>query len=310
MADGDDEGCEGDESEVVDRLSPERAFEIVGHETRLAVLDTLNDAEGPLSFGDLRRRVGADDPGGFNYHLRQLTDRFVRGTDEGYRLRPPGRRVVGAVLSGALTKSMAGERVPVEGACTVCEGDLVAEFEGDTVRVLCANCEWVNSEPAVPPAVRDDWPVEAAPAAAGRWLRRKSVSAKLGLCPNCDGRLDRRLALPGEDAAPEWFHGHISAAVRVADCRRCGHWWHAIVEIAILAEPAVVAYHHEHGIDAIETPAWELDWMGHGISSLIGEEPLRVAVPIPLGDETRTFVVDRDVSVVEVRRDDDPGAGT
>ena len=298
MSDGDAEG-----RDVVDQLSPERAFEIVGHETRLAILDALNDAEGALSFGDLRRRVGADDPGGFNYHLRQLTDRFVRASDEGYRLRPPGRRVVGAVLSGAFTQSMAGETVAVDGSCTVCDGSLVAAFEGDGVRVVCADCEWVNSGPAVPPAVIADRPTEDAPAAAGRWLRRKALSSKLGLCPNCDGRLDRRLRLPDDDDAPDWFDGHISAAVRVADCRRCGHWWHAIAEVAILAEPAVVAFHHEHGVDAIETPAWELDWLEHGLASVASEDPLRVAVPVTLEGETKTFVVDRGVSVVDVRAD-------
>jgi hypothetical protein len=298
MSDGEAEG-----TGVVDRLSPERAFEIVGHETRLAILDALNDADGALSFGDLRRRVGADDPGGFNYHLRQLTDRFVRGTDEGYRLRPPGRRVVGAVLSGALTQSMAAETVPVDGRCTVCQGDLAATFEGDGVRVVCTDCEWVNSGPAVPPAVLADWPTAAAPAAAGRWLKRKSLSAKLGLCPNCDGRLDRRLCLPDDDDAPDWFDGHVSAAVHVADCDRCGHWWHAIAEIAILVEPAVVAFHHEHDVDVIQTPAWELDWLEHGLSSVTSDDPLRVAVPVTLDDETRTFVVDRDVSVADVRFD-------
>lgn len=303
MSDGGDR--ERGDGDIVERLPPERAFELVGHETRLGILDALDDAEDPLAFGELRAHVGAADPGGFNYHLRELTDRFVRQTEAGYQLTPSGRRVVGAVLSGAFTKSMDADAVPVDGVCTICEGDLVAEFEGERVRVLCNDCEYVSSAPAVPPAVLEEWPAEAAPAAAGRWLKRKSLSAKLGICPNCDGRLDRRLCLPDDPAAPDWFEGHVSAATRVADCRRCGHWWHAIAEIAILGEPAVVAFHHQHGIDVVETPTWELDWLEHGLATVATEDPLRVAVTVTLEGETRTFTVDRDLSVVDVASESD-----
>lgn len=292
-----DEGNDADA--VVERLTPAEAFDIVGEETRLRVLEVLNDADEALSFGDLRDRVGADDPGGFNYHLQRLTDRFVRDTEEGYRLAPAGRRVVGAILSGAFTKTMDADTVPVDGACTICEGDLEANFDGDHVRVQCAQCEWVNSGPAVPPAILEGWPLDEAPAAAGRWLQRKSLSAKLGVCPNCDGRLDQRLCLPDDPAAPDWFQGFVSVATRVAECRNCGHWWHSVVERAVLVEPAVVAFHHQHGIDVLETPAWELDWPETGLATLVSDDPLRVAVPVTLDDETRTFVVDRSLTVVE-----------
>lgn len=291
--------ADGNGETVVTQLSPADAFDLAGDETRLRIVRELNDADDPLPFGDLRERVGTDDPGRFNYHLQELTEHFVHKTEDGYQLAPPGRRVVGAVLSGVLTKTMDVEPVDVDGNCTVCGETLVASFEETRVRVYCPSCEWVNTEPAVPPAILEGWNHEAAPAAAGRWLLRKSLSAKLRLCPNCDGRLDRRLCLPADSLAPDWFQGYVSPATQVAECRHCGHWWHTIVERAVLVEPAVVAFHHEHDIDVLETPAWALDWIEHDLATVTGDDPLRVAVPITLDAETKTFVVDREVSVVE-----------
>lgn len=294
-----DDGADDSTEDVVTRLSPAEAFDLAGDETRLRIVRELNDADDPLSFGALRDRVGTDDPGRFNYHLQRLADHFVRQVEDGYRLAPPGRRVVGAVLSGVLTKAMDAEPVGVDGNCTLCGGSLVAAFEENNVRVHCPECTWVNTEPAVPPAILAEWDREAAPAAVGRWLNRLSLSAKLRLCPNCDGRLDRRLCRPGEPRAPDWFGGHVSVAVRVATCRHCGHWWHTIVEQAILVEPAVIAFHHDHDVDVLERPAWSLDWVEHDLAVLTGEDSLRVAVPVTLDDETRTFVVDRNCAVVD-----------
>lgn len=288
---------------VVTRLSPSAAFDLAGDETRLGIVRALNAAAEPLTFGELRDRVGADDPGRFNYHLQKLSGHFVQQTAEDeYELAPPGRRVVGAVYAGVLTKAMDVETVDVDGCCTICGNDLVASFEENRVRVHCPTCTWVNSAPAVPPSILEGWDVEDAPAAAGRWLQRKSLSAKLRLCPECDGRLDAALRRPDEPEAPDWFDGFVSVAVRVASCRHCGHWWHSIVERAILVEPAVIAFHQEHGIDTIETPAWALGWIGHDLATLRSEDPLRVAVPVTLGGTTKTFVVDRSVSVVETIR--------
>ena len=49
-----------------DTLSPDDAFTALGNETRVEVLKQLGTAEGPLSFTELRSRLGMDDPGQFN----------------------------------------------------------------------------------------------------------------------------------------------------------------------------------------------------------------------------------------------------
>ncbi|MDX1748259.1 MAG: winged helix-turn-helix domain-containing protein, partial [Halobacteriales archaeon] len=95
-----------EEKDTEDTISPDYAFATLGNETRLQILYVLGDAEDTLSFSDLRKRVGVDDPGQFNYHLNKLKNHhFIRPTDDGYVLREPGRIVLQAVLSGSVTRS-------------------------------------------------------------------------------------------------------------------------------------------------------------------------------------------------------------
>ncbi|WP_438267488.1 DUF7347 domain-containing protein [Haladaptatus halobius] len=54
----------------------------------------LATAEKPLTFSELRERVGIRDTGRFNYHLSKLRERFVRETDDGYDLGHAGERVI------------------------------------------------------------------------------------------------------------------------------------------------------------------------------------------------------------------------
>lgn len=70
------------------------ALETLSNEHRLAILRTLAEADRPLSFSELRKAVGIDDPGQFNYHLTELCERFVRKEDGGYSLGHRSERVV------------------------------------------------------------------------------------------------------------------------------------------------------------------------------------------------------------------------
>lgn len=85
------------------------AFQTLASEVRVAVLCELLRAErgdeGPRSFSDLQEAAGVDSSAGFAYHLRQLSDHFVRQGEEGYVLTPAGRRAARAVVSGTFTGS-------------------------------------------------------------------------------------------------------------------------------------------------------------------------------------------------------------
>lgn len=286
---------------VVERLPPDEAFELVAHETRFRVLETLNGSDGPLAFSELRRRVGVEDPGGFRYHLQKLVGRFVHETDTGYALTVPGRRVVGAVLSGGYTKMLDAEPLPMDGSCSECGGALEARFHEDSIEVVCRNCGFRYTDPKLPAGALDGWSRTEAPMVVARWLKRIHAVAEYGFCPNCDGRLDRTVTLPSDDDAPEWLTGeHLDATV-FYDCRRCGTGWQSILPLVVTTHPAVIGFHYDHGIDLRKTPGWELDWPTVGLATLVDEDPLRIEIPIALDDETRVFTVDSDLDVLDER---------
>jgi hypothetical protein len=101
-------------------LAPDEAFAALGNETRMEILRTLGDADEPLTFSELRDRVGMADSGQFNYHLGKLGEHFVGGTEDGYRLQRAGKRVVEAVLSGAVTGAPVVEPTETDDACLYC----------------------------------------------------------------------------------------------------------------------------------------------------------------------------------------------
>lgn len=88
---------------------PTNALTALGNETRVAILQTLAEADDPLPFSELRQRAGVDDPGRFNYHLSMLREYFVREVDGGYALRHAGSRIVA-------TAGIAGDGPPAGGA--------------------------------------------------------------------------------------------------------------------------------------------------------------------------------------------------
>lgn len=302
----------GDSEEVVvERLPPDEAFELLAHETRFRILETLNDADGALSFSDLRKRVGVRDAGQFNYHLGKVTGRFVSDGEDGYELAPPGRRIVGAVLSGGYTKAIDVDSVEMDATCLACGGPMAAEFRIDGVEIQCQECEFTYTNTTVPAGVLQGLAPEAAPGAVDRWLKRIHAAADYGFCFNCNGQLEQNVRLEGEEDAPDWLEwdgpeeveGDGPDATIEYECQRCGRSWFTSVMFAAAFHPAIVGLHYEHDVDVHETPLWDLDWMTGGASALELRDPVRIDVTVTLDDETAVFTFDEELNVVEERRE-------
>jgi len=283
---------------VTDQTRRHDVFEILGHETRFAILEALGEA-GPLSFTALHDRVPGKDSGRFNYHLGRTVGSFVEERDDGYALTAAGRRVYGAVLAGRFDKHHEEGTVETDAGCTDCGGPLEVRFEPDRVGVVCSTCDAVMTRPTVPPGVFAEWPREAAAEVIARWTTARALTESVGLCPSCSGRVDRRAVLPDEELAPEWFDGETwGAVVVVADCRRCGQSTHAVPEVAVLHHPRVASFHYDRGVDVRTTPFWAIEWLDWGTSDLVSVDPLRIAVPVSLDDVRRIFVFGRDLTLV------------
>lgn len=288
---------------VAERLPPDEAFELVAHETRFRVLETLVGVEDPLAFGDLRERVGVDDPGQFNYHLRKLTGRFVRSDGDGYELAPAGRRVVGAVLSGGYTKALDADPVATDATCLVCGSEMETRFRDDKIEIRCRECDSNYTNTPIPAGIFEGVAPEDAPAVVDRWLKRIHSTADYGFCHNCDGSLTVTVVVEGDEKAPDGLGEDGVEAAVCYECDRCGFDWYSSFPFVATLHPAVVGFHHERGIDVRTTPFWELDWIEMDAAAVETRDPLRVEVSVTLDDETRVFAFDADLNVVEERRE-------
>ncbi|WP_435178275.1 winged helix-turn-helix domain-containing protein [Halorussus sp. AFM4] len=295
-----DAGRDSDEV-VVERLPPDEAFGLLAHETRFRILETLNDADDPLAFSELRERVGVDDPGQFNYHLGKLSGRFVRNGDEGYGLAAPGRRIVGAVLSGGYTKALEADPVEMDSACLVCGNEMATEFRDDGVDIGCTECEFTYTNTPIPPGVLEGVAPDDVPRVVDRWLKRNQSGVNFGFCYNCDGRLDATVVVQEPDDVRESLAEWAPFVSVEYDCDRCGYHVKSSFSSATVLHPAIVDFHYDRGVDVRDTPLWDLDWIGPEAATVASRDPLRVDVSVTLGEETRVFAFDEDVNLVETR---------
>jgi len=293
--DGSASGDAGEEN-IVERLSADAAFGLLGNETRLAILRALSEADEPQTFSTLVDAVGMRDSGQFNYHLDKLLDSFVRKTEDGYALTEAGKHVVGAVLAGRYTKTLAGDPIPMDADCPYCDGSLAGVFDEESVRVACEDCDRTVIGLSVPPGVFEDYPREEWPLVAERWTRRTFETFLRGFCSVCHGPVTRTLELGVDE-----IHDVFDAGAQYT-CERCGGDMNANVEASVISHPAVVAFYHDHGIDVSETPIWEFDWAVQPSATVVSEDPPRVEVPVEHDGDRLFLTLDEDAEVVDERR--------
>lgn len=295
-----------------DAVTPERAFALLGSDLRLALLRALFDADGgPLAFSDLKARVDAADSGRVNYHLGRLEPHFVERTPDGYRLRRPGYRAVRVLRAGALTGDAdldptpldgvavggsSGAARPSDGDCVRCGGRLELRYSDGFAAVVCPDCANWFVRYAFPPGGLDGrTPGEVAAAldAECRSVRRR---ASAGVCPMCGGRADSRLV-----AAPPRRFDHPAHVTY--ECEQCRCRLDSTVGAAVAEHPAVVAFHHDHGRDALAPPLWALPFaFDPNALAVVAESPPRARLSVELdGDELR-LVVDETGAVVGTER--------
>jgi hypothetical protein len=285
---------------------PVEAFETLGHELRLAVVEELAARQRasawqpePVSFADLRAAVGVADSGRFNYHLSELVGSYVEQTSEGYTLTPAGYEVSAAVLAGSHAGSEVG---PVEGRldhdCHICGATLRGHYDDGYLSILCPEDGYLFGN-TVPPAAVAGRDIETVAAVAERDLRRTVEDAVDGVCPECYGDVETTLpadTLPrdtqqteDEDAVPARF-----------DCDRCGLTFSSTNAAGVVLDhPAVVAFYHDHGVDVRERSYVEVE---SATERVISEDPPRTRVELELGDERLALTLDGDAEVLETER--------
>jgi Zn finger protein HypA/HybF involved in hydrogenase expression len=267
------------------------AFALLGDETRVAILEALaGHADDPLSFAQLREAVGVEDSGRFNYHLGKLVGRFVEKREDGYQLTFAGSRVIGAVYEGTYAEGDDIEPVEVDADCQECGAPLELTYADERVRVGCSECENVDSEFGFPPGAVAGRDAEALPAVLTSHMVTMLDRLHAGFCTNCSGPV-----------SPVFGREEDSVTVEFA-CDRCHSSATTSLASVLLTEPAVVAFHYDHGVDVRETLLWSLSWLTDGESEQVSESPLRYAVTGTIDGERLRVVVDDTLEVVETER--------
>ncbi|WP_255197251.1 ArsR/SmtB family transcription factor [Halorarius litoreus] len=281
------------------RLTPAEAFGIVGNETRLTILQVLVDnGERPMTFSDLRKRVGMRDGSQFNYHLKKLEGPFVTKTDGGYEIRHAGVNVIRTIVEGSFTEHPRIAPFETGGACVVCDAPLVAEYDHEMVFIQCSSCEVMHAMGMFPPGGVVGRTGHELLAAFEKWQRHDFALSSNGVCSMCGGRMDAILIRNPEEV-------HIGGLDLVASdflmfglgmkypCTQCDAWDYGTPGMHLLTNPTVVEFHREHGIDLHAVPYWEPEWcISNERTTVVSEEPLRIEVAIRLDDEELRVTLD------------------
>jgi len=280
-------------------LEPAEAFSVIGNETRLAILEALwQAAERPVTFSDLRSRVGMADSAQFNYHLQQLTGQFVRKTGDGYEFRSAGLAVIQAVLSGSLNQDPELDPFPVEGACIDCGAGLQAVYENDAIHVTCPDCGRPHGGWAFPPGGLADRDRAELMDAFNQRVRHLRCLVADGVCPACNGRTEATIARG--DRHPDLDTREVTVAY---ECRRCGYEVVTSVANALLDAAEVVAFYRDHGVDLNAVPFWTLEWcITDRHTAVLSENPWRFRVDVEVDDERLEVVLDDTLAVEAAER--------
>jgi hypothetical protein len=283
---------------TVERRSPEAVFGLLGDESRLRILQALGETpDEPVPFSELHRRSEVDDSGRFNYHLGKLRGTFVRRTDDGYELTYAGRQVIGAMHAGVYTANARVETIPVDGACPVCGGDLVAAYAEETARVDCTECEDFRNDFAFPPGSLDQFDREELPLAFDRWMNHVIGGVIDGFCYTCAGRMEGRLVVDDPDQRMSEVPAHAEYR-----CDRCGSIATTSGGTPLIHHPVVTGFLYDHGFEFGRTPTWRLGDIGLPTGDLLSESPPRMRVRLEHDGEAVVATVEADTSISSVER--------
>lgn len=297
-------------------LTPDDAFAVLGNETRIDILRTLGESDEPLSFSALRDRVGVRDSGQFSYHLDKLSGHFISKSDAGYALRAPGRRVVEAVLSGAVTETPAVDREGIKQACQLCGAPIEVRYHQEAVETFCTECGgmWGGHQTTedgylgrklLPPAGVQGRGPEAMYRAAWTWTALDLLTVAAGLCPSCSATLDTMV----EMCEDYHLNGDRCAicgdryAVRLAvSCTNCIVELSGTLPMAVAANTALLDFLTDHGLNPVvpDSIAPVQRVFSDFDEEILSEDPVRVKLTFEVAGDSISLTVDDTLSVIDI----------
>lgn len=251
------------------------AFALLSHETRMAAMYALWEAETPLRFSEIADRAGISDTGNFNYHFGKLVGEYVRNQGETYSLTRSGRQAMTAVVAGDVTRQPPFDPVELDEECPYCESTIELDYGDDKLRVRCLSCAGtfetgrqtpygtqnprgtLSAFEFPPSGLRNRDPQAILDVALGRNIARIREMTG-GLCPECAGPVEQTVSLCPDhddtgicDSCSSRFAGEIAF-----QCSTCQLSNTTLLLAVCARNPQVQAYFDDHGYDLV-TPSWK-----------------------------------------------------
>lgn len=307
---------EADEDDT--SLSPDDAFAVLGNETRMDILQTLGDADEALAFSELRDRVGVRDSGQFNYHLDKLDGHFISKTDEAYELRQAGRRVIEAVLSGAVTDAPVMGRTEIEVACPYCDAPIEVRFIEERVETYCTNCAGTFGESqlesaetpvegflgnvSLPPAgIQGRTPRETVEAGT-TWGNLEFMALASGVCPRCSAPLDTAVDVCQEHDTTGGLCERCNNLHQVHgewECTNCIFFTSGLFVLNLMTNPAFLSFQIDHDLNPI-SPTQVSEFMQMLLDhdeEILSTDPFEARFTFTIDGDPLTVTVDDDLIV-------------
>lgn len=272
----------------------ESAFRLLANETRVKILFALYEAPNRVvSFSALNDRVGLADSGQFNYHLKQLTGRFIYRDEDGYALLFSGLAVCRSMLAALDAEQRTIEPFELDSDCYNCGASLVARYDHEYVVIRCPNCGIAFHDFPFPPGTLAGRDPEELLRVYDGWMRAQTTLAVDGLCTWCFGRRTSELVASEEPK------------VRVVHtCQRCTADMYTTVGETFQSHPVVVSFLYDRGIDIFRTPSWDLEFLWNDeYITVESAEPWHVRLTIPAGEEELTLTIDGNAKVLDTTRE-------
>ena len=315
------------------------AFKLLSDEIRLAILLALWEAYDPqdedntVAFSELLDHVGMEDSGNFTYHLSKLVGHFIEETDDGYRLRNSGLKIVRAVIAGT---GLEERRLPpseIPRACYHCGAPVELSYEDERLYQICTECEGnigpesTEQAPVGTLIVYDDFnpaglthrtPGEVFVASSIEYIHGVKILIR-GVCPECSGPIEESVQVCETHAASSGelcsncgtaVHDGGGNEVRVSYvCSVCKHSASYPAWTAVFDHPAIVGFYHDHGFDmtyGLDDPevCGRLFDRLRREQSLVSTDPLRVGVTVSCNGREMDLTLDENLRVIDIARDD------
>lgn len=305
-------------------IAPDEAFGLLGDETRLQILQVLGEANRSLAFSTLFDRIDYETTANFSYHLEKLVGPFVSATDDGYELRQAGRRVVEAVLSGAVTETPVIERTEIDRPCFRCGNSMAVNYREERVGLYCERCGGTRGQMSpttdrgidpsdnilgtvgLPPAGVDGRSPADLVHAAEVWTVSEAQALARGICPRCGSSIDHSVAVCEDhdptDGRCETCDQEFAATIQV-HCNTCPVERTSVFSKHLLGTPALMGFMIEHGIDPIAPEGFHVTALEE---TILSPDPFRAEFTFTADDDAITLTVTNDLSVVEVTHQEAP----